>query len=785
MAATQRGELDARIPIQTVPRTRRREIAVLACLASLLSGGGSAPAAAQSDVTEVHGIEEIVVTAQKRETVLQDTPLSISAFSGAELDAAGMEEFEDLAFVIPNFHYGRTLGGPLGGGGITIRGVSSAGGDRSAAFHVDGVYINANAAPEVLTFFDVQRVEVLRGPQGTLYGRNATGGAINVISNPPQPELELAGDIQVGTFDQIRSRAILNAPFIGDRVLARLSLVHEDRDGFQRNLETSRRAHDADDARDLGGRLQLLFDLSEQAKLTVRSTYAHRGGVGVANKLLGDYPNEIFLDPTADPLDLYGVNQASANPRDPRQVRADHIGNRDENQWGVQAQLDWDLRTLPLLGDGRLSALLSYSDRDDERRLDSDIADIPLLVIGFDDEVSELVSEIRLASTAADPLEWVFGVFFLNSKEDLTIGGRSFPFSMNPIQPGALELTTTQLTTRDARSYATFGQLDYTLWQDLRLSAGLRYSFDEKSSAFVQKPVFLFPTDTEAFIPGTQADDRDTWDAVTGKIGADWTWSEQGMLYASVSRGYKAGTIQTAAELDGDGRPTGRTLGNAAPELIWAYEVGSKNRLLDNRLLLNLTTFYYDYQDLQVTTVAENVFVTQNAAEATVWGVETELVAQPVPEATIIANASYLNATFDSFEGFREEDRFRTLTDFSGNDLPRAPRYTLNLAAQYDFGIGDFGTLTPRVNFYASDDVFFRAANDTTDKQDNYTKWDLRLSWSSADTRWSVEGFVENLTDEDIIQSQIVSSSLIGWPLSTALDEPKTMGVRIGYRFGS
>lgn len=745
---------------------------------------GGVLAQADEPLPERRGVEEIVVTAEKRATNLQDTPLAISAFTGADLDAAGMEEMEDLTFVVPNFHFGRTIGGPLNGGGITIRGISSAGGDRSTAFHVDGVYINAGTAPESLTFFDVQRVEVLRGPQGTLYGRNATGGAINVISNPPERDLLVAADVQFGTYDQIRSRAVLNAPFIGDWLFARLSLVQEDRDGFQRNLYTDRRSHDADDARDFGGRLQFLFDISDDVQLTVRGNYAHRGGVGVAYKFLGDYPSEIYLDPTAEPLDLYGMNDATPNPSDPRKVYADRIGNRDQNQWSTNAELDWNLFDLPLLGDVTLTALFSYGDIDSEVGTDADIADIPLLVIDFDDQVREIVTEIRLASAGSGPLEWVAGFFFLDSTEEVTISGRSFPFSMDPPQPGALELTTTQVTDRDARSYAGFGQLTYTLFEDWRLTGGLRYSYDEKSSDFVQPPVFLFPGDDEPFIPGTMASDSDTWDAVTGKVGVDWQWHPDSMVYASVSRGYKAGTIQTAAELDDDGRPTGDTIPNADPEFIWAYEAGSKNQIWDDRLRLNLTGFYYDYQDLQVTTVAENVFVTQNAAEATVWGFEAELVARPYREATIIANAAYLHATFDKFIGFREEDRFREPVDFSGNDLPRAPRYTVNVAAQYDFDFDWLGVLSPRVNFYASDDVYYRAANDDSDKQDNYTKWDVRLTWRSEDERLSVEGFVENIADKDVIQSQIIGSSLVGWPLTTALDEPRTMGIRVGYRFG-
>jgi len=761
---------------------------LLVLILSAAAGAQEEPAAEDTEARRPSSrIEEIIVTAEKRETLVQDTPVAISAFSGVELDRSGVENIEDLAFTVPNFHYGRTLGGPVGGGGgITIRGVSSAGGDRATAFHADGVYQNAPGTLEGLTFFDIQRVEVLRGPQGTLYGRNATGGSINVISNPPTDELEGAADFQYGSYDQIRTRGFLNAPFIGERVLTRFSFFQEDRDGYQRNLETSSRRNDADDAREFGFRQQVRFLVSDDAELTVRGSYGRRGGVGPSTKVIGDYPSEIYLDPDLPPLDLYDLNGAKPNPSNSRKVRYDFIADRREVPWTVNGTFDWSLYDLPVLGDTKVTVIASHTQRKEHQSTDGDFADIPLLVVDYDDHTREYVGEARLASNGDGDLEWVVGVFYLNSKEDLTVNGRSFPFSSNPPQPGALELTTSQLTDRDAWSTAVFGQASYTLWDDWRFTGGLRYSYDYKKASFDAPPVFLFPGDEDPFIPGTMSDDSDHWGAVTGKFGLDWFWRDGSMAYLSISRGYKAGTIEVAPRLDPDtGAPTGGSIANADPEFIWAYEVGSKNRFFDDRLQFNMTGFYYDYSDLQVVTLAENVFVTQNAAEATIWGFEWEITALPWPELLLVANVSYLNATFDKFIGFREEDRFQTPVDFSGNQLPRAPEYSLNLAAAYTFDFDDWGALTPRVQFYLSDDVYFRAANDSTDKQDMYTKTDLRLTWQSADEHFTVEAFVENLTDEDVIQSQIIGTSLTGWPLTTAFDEPRTAGFRVGYHFGT
>lgn len=729
-------------------------------------------------------IEEIVVTAEKRETNLQDTALSISAFSGPALDAAGIENIEDLTFSVPNFHFGRSVTGPLGQGGITIRGISSGGGDASTAFHLDGVYQNSPATVEGLTFFDVKRVEVLRGPQGTLYGRNATGGSVNVISNPPTEELGAYLDAQFGNYDQIRTRGFLNVPLLTDRILSRVSFFQEVRDGYQKNLDSGVRNDDADDARDVAVRTQLLFNLRDDMDLTVRGFYAERGGVGPALKIVGDLPSEIYLNPDSLPLDLYGDNGASPNPSDPRKIRLDFVGSQDTSQWGINAAYNWDLVNLPLLGDARLTLIGSYLNGRENRVFDADLSDIPLLVIGYDSPVTEWVTEMRLASVGGDPVEWVAGLFYLNSSEDITITGRSFPFSSNPPGENDLELTTEQITERTAQSIAGFGQASYSFWERWRATGGLRYSYDYKEATFEQPPVFLFPGSDEPFIAGQTADDDSSWGAVTGKVGLDWFWRDGSLAYFSFSRGYKAGYINTAPELDPQtGQPIGTTIGNADPEFINAVEVGSKNLLWENRLQLNLTGFYYDYDDLQVSSIAENTVVVQNAAEATIWGFEGEVTVLPIDGLTLVGNASYLNAKYDDFTGFREEDRFQTPVDFSGNTLSRAPPYSGMIAAEYAWDLDRWGVLSPRVQFFGSGDVYFRAANDSNEKQDAYTKTDLRLAWRDDTGRLSVEAFADNVTDEDVILSQVIGTNINGWPVTTVFDAPRTFGVRFGGRW--
>ncbi len=748
----------------------------LSLLLILISAAFAQEEADDPSATPSEGIEEIVVTAERRESKVQETPVAISAFSGADLDSAGYQDFEDLGFNIPNFQFGRTL---VDSGGITIRGVSSGSGDRSTAFHIDGIYQNQQLAAEGITFFDVERIEVLRGPQGTLYGRNAVGGSINIVSKPPSGEFEAFGDVQFGTYDQIQTRGVVNVPFLGEQLAARVSVFQEHRDGFQENVSSPLVHENADDARNVALRGQLRLSPSDDFDLTLRGTYSHAGGVGPARKVLEPIPTGTIISPLLPiPINLY--DNATANPPDVRRIAVDFIGEIDIDQWGVNSSVDWDFYDLPLFGDVKVKALGSFLERDAFSKTDQDLSDDFVAHTIGDTLTQEAVAELQFASAGAGPVDWLLGLFYLNSQATTCTLTQARPLSfLGVFQVIPITVDATQ----DAQSTAVFGQLSYRPFEDLTLTAGLRYTHDEKQdtnsqpTVFIQTPsgplVLFFPIDEE---------DEDKWNSVTGMVRAQWQWSVENMLYLSASRGFKAGEINTQILGLSD------TFDNADPEYIWALELGSKNRFFDDRLQANLGIFYYNQRNLQVSQLLGISTFTENAGRANIWGLEAELKALPFPELQLSANASYLDATFGRFNDcivpeIRNANLDAIPQDCTGNRLTRAPRYTLSLSARYDLDLGWAGTLTPRVQFYASDSIFYRPINFPSDKQDAYTKTDVRLAWRSRDDRISVEGFVENVFDEDVIQTQVTGTGAIGFPLQTLLDEPRTAGIRVGLKF--
>ncbi|MFP6628079.1 MAG: TonB-dependent receptor, partial [Myxococcota bacterium] len=674
-----------------------------AVIAALLLG--SAPAFAQEDEPESErseGVEDIYVTAERRESRLQETPIAVSVFTGADLDQKGYLDFEDIGFSVPNVQYGRSL---VGSGGFTIRGISSSVGDRSTAFHFDGIYADRGSAVEGLTFFDIQRVEVLRGPQGTLYGRNATGGAINVISTPPGPDFEAFGDVQFGGYNQVLWRAALNLPIHSERLFARVSLFGDQRDGYQKNITQKQtitwdgspvKKEDTDDSSVFGIRNQLRWLPTDNLDLTLRYNYAQRGGVGAAQKTLGDYPDFVtFPTPFGVDLDVdqYCQSQGAMdsgcivtdNPADNRKTVLDLIGDVDAWSHAVNGQVVWDLP-----GETQFTGLFSHywsrsyglSDQDGsdadlvrafttvdtsyelffDEVLGEDVLDV---VSGCDaaaysagetaeeagcrrghNELAETVLEAQWSSAGGGDLDWVLGAFFLNTKSfsNNVVTTKPAPWINTPIAGVPLEnrfndLQVPVLTTLSlrARSLAAFGQAELdlhdalgrlfslesdTIWQNWTATFGLRYSYDWKEAIRNTpkiEPILALPVIGDLPVPiqaQIVARDSDRWNSVTGTARLKWDWSDENHLYFSGARGYKSGVIVTALKNATD---PDSSFDNAGPERIWAFEVGSKNRFWDNRIQANLTGFYYWYQDLQISQLAEASVITQNAADADVW----------------------------------------------------------------------------------------------------------------------------------------------------------------------
>jgi iron complex outermembrane recepter protein len=367
----------------------------------------------------------------------------------------------------------------------------------------------------------------------------------------------------------------------------------------------------------------------------------------------------------------------------------------------------------------------------------------------------QFTQEIRLVSAGDGPWEWIGGAFFFD--ESLSTNYMfedSSPFGFTFLNGGNL----------DTRSYAAFGQLGYDFRKSghpFKVVGGLRYTQDEKQIYEYQAiPTF-----------GLNRDDNnnEAWDQVTGNIEAEYFVSDDVMTYVRLSHGYKGGGY-SMGQFD-----------KYNPEKMDSVEAGMKSQFWNNRAQINIAAFYNEYKDLQVNFLEFTTFRTENAAEATIKGVEFESEFIPFDHLTVGANVSWLSAEYDDFIFSTDP----VLIDLSGDTLNRAPKYTTQLFVQYDWGLGDRGTVTARADYYWQDDVYYRLQNIERHEADAFYTADARVMWTSAGDRWVVDTFVKNLTDEDNLRNMTVSDGLsTGNNSFESYYPPRTYGVRVGFRIG-
>jgi iron complex outermembrane receptor protein len=740
------------------------------------------------------GIEVLTVTVRKRSQTLQEVPAAASAMSGVDLDTAGITQIQDIQVFVPGMHYGQERGEAK----ITIRGVSNAQGtDQSTAVHTDGIFQNRARSITAFTLFDVERVEVLRGPQGTLYGRNATGGAMNIISVPPGPEFEASADFQYGAYNQKMVRGVLNVPIVEEIAAMRVSGFWENRDGYQENFHFAGSDQDADDADDFGIRSQLLLTPLDSLDMTLRFNYARKRGVGYALKRDGPLPNSVALVPGYPILENQPIYRgATANPKNERHVYLDAKGDTDNEMFSTNADIRWQVPELPFFGATKLRVLGSFTDFDDYSVNDQDYSDLPLAVATQEWTGKEWVGEIDWSSDYGQNGGWLLGIFHFGTNADNTVDapGRipiyfDDAWLMNVWVPFYQEF--------DSSAYSVAGFVNgwYHLTDKLRVEVGARYSHDWKESDLVSPTIPLQEEgeDPLDFVLFQGIDDHrtDDWGEPTGSFSLDYPITDDSLLYGRFSTGYKAGTLNNdiapigAKFADEDCDPDENapdcdgllSLADADPENLYALEVGLKNTLLDNRLTLNTTAFIYWYNDLQVSQLFEAQYYVENAADARIFGLEMESKWIPIDSLKLESQFSFLDAIYTDYEDCRDAKDL-SVQDCTGNELSRAPQFSGSFTATYEFDLGRVGSVSPFAQVYASDKVFFRPTNESADTQDAYYLLNFRLMWRSQDHRLGLDLFVDNAIDKDVATTKLVGSSLLGSPLVEAYDRPRTYGAR-------
>jgi iron complex outermembrane receptor protein len=721
----------------------------------------------------------ITVTSEKRAESIQDVPLSVTAVSGEALGAAGIVDLSTLDKLAPGLQFGQsgTDARPAIRGARTEN--VSVQQDPIVSFYVDGVY-RSLTSQALASMVDVDRVEVLRGPQGTLYGRNAFGGAVNVISNAPSAEPEYGASVLYGNYDRVRVEGYGNVPLSDDLFLrvAISSDTHEPIIENSFNPEAGLRDKDEQYVR-----AALRWEPTDALDLTLRASRWQQGGLGNSEfgaKLMGRALNRTNLAAVlTSPIERVNPRVGGGNspvPADPYTIDYDYVPVLDTVQDSVDAELNYDL------GWANFKALVGYADFSTLRTADTDLSRFSSGFAGQQDEVESWSQEFQLASTTDGPLEWTTGAYFLQEKKSgLFIFDRLFTTDALTNRP-----TTTvapvgsdfnSLAKVDVDSYAIYGQATYSLTDALRLTAGLRYTEDEKDFSRVTTGQNTTPITflTNAGAPAPVFRDTATFDKTTWKLGGEYDLTEDNLIYASASTGFQSGGFNNSADA---------VTGGASfdPQEVQAYEIGSKNVFLDGNMIVNLAIFQNEYEDLlanEFVTVGAGTVVTisTNAGEAKATGIEIDASWAASDALLLSANASFQNAEFGRY--VIAEPISGAQIDLDGRQVALMPEFTLNLGGTYDIALSGGGRITPSANLYYSSDYVSNDVGYEFSRQDAFSKLDLRLTYNAPEDAWYAEIFGDNITDEATINRTVIFGQ---GAIVQNFANPSMYGVRLGFK---
>ncbi|MDT9598807.1 TonB-dependent receptor [Sphingosinicella rhizophila] len=676
---------------------------------------------------------EIVVTARRQEESIQDVPISISAFSGEELESRGARSLEDIALLTPNM---TSTGGGSGSNTFSIRGLSSTannpGIESGIGLYVDEVYIGKSYA-FMTALSDIERVEVLRGPQGTLYGRNTLGGAINVLTRRPGEQFRANADFTYGNYDQYQLRGSVSGP-LSEGVSASLSGVLRQRDGYLKDFARDAAYQDEDL---WGVRGKLLVDLGPRTELM----------------LIGDY----YIDRSIDGIDQVragALEPLDGSPLEDRRVGTNFASRSERESYGISGRLSHDF------GFAELVSITAYRENKIDALLDQDFSVADISFTGRTQDQQQFTQELRLVSKGPDRFSYVLGGYFLSEQlAAVTIAN---------LGPDAIGTSETSFTHADidTKAFALFGSATYRFSDLVSLSGGLRYSHESKDLIFSQTltpgafvmPLFGISIEIPPF------KDRYRQGALTGDASLSVTPTEDLLLYLSYARGFKAGgfnatiTATPPQSLEFDA------------EFVNSYEVGLKSSFFDNKLRLNLAAFHLDYTDKQEQTRVGTFFQIQNAARASSKGFEVEILAKPHRQIQLMGGLGYTDASYKRYE---DCDPFGA--DCSGNRLQNAPEWTVNAAARFDQPIGGKLNLFGVGQLSYTDGSFVTPDNDPQFVREPRTLVNLRAGIESVDGRWQVEAWATNLFNEVAIE---YSHEFLGTVYSQ-LNPPRMYGVTL------
>ena len=740
---------------------------------AVLAFAAAAPAAAQEAAaqqaseaaSEEQGLGAIIVTAQRRAEDLQSAALAITAVAGEELQRRSVTQTEQLQALSPSLQVS-TSTGPYAS--FSIRSVNSLSGnafaDPAVAVNVNGVYL---ATPTVLhgLYFDLDRVEILKGPQGTLYGRNATAGAINII--PARPRFRNKGRVnaEVGSYDRFNIGGALNLA-LADSAAIRIAGQRVRRDGYL-----------SDGTGDDNGeavRASLLVEPTPELSILVSADYAHQGGRGPGAtirkrcELVGGPTGQacFVADPYTGIADLAALYTATGQAVPTRNVFVDG----DYYGAAINADLDVGIGTISFVGGYRQS-------------------DNAYVGTGTSWQLRErqkprqTSAELRLASAGDGPLEYILGLYYLDTSM------RARAQSENPTR----RLFSDSFTELTGWTWAGFGQVTYALTPALRIVGGARYTYEKKASNSNRYTLIntvgpdpVIPPGPVG-VPNLSVIASRSWDQVNWKAGLEFDAADRNLIYANVSTGFKAGGFFY-------GPPAAQSYD---PELVTSYVFGSKNRFAGNRLQLNAEAFYLDYRDQQVSFVKlvgnSAVLVTENAGKSTVYGVELESEWLAADETRLGLQVQWLKAEYDAFSySTIAPPGASTLckvtpgftVDCSGLTAIRSPEWTINANAEQGFVLGNGGRIVADARARYQSSFYADTSYQIETKTSGTIRVDLGLGYTAPQDAWSIRAFVNNVTDVVTINNATVNTSYAtNGIVGVNLLLPRTWGVQASAQF--
>jgi iron complex outermembrane receptor protein len=721
-------------------------------------------------------IEEIVVKAQKKEELIQKVPMAISAFTGDALIESGSYNIMDLQTQVPNLHIKTQWGRSnpqifLRGVGINDFGELA---NPAVGVYYDEVFIGAPAA-QLAQLYDIERIEVLRGPQGTLFGRNTTGGAISIFSKRPGDVFEGYGRVSAGNYGALFLEGGVTLPLVQDKLSSRFSFSSSQRGGWRRNLafekdaiETPPNLREKTNTVDnWAARAQFLWTPSPNAEFLLNINGSRDRSSNNNGKQFG-----LIVDPAT------GQRSDALGYVEPPGWR---VGNTDKNtkQWydifGVSLRGIWGLSD-----HYEVTSISSYLETDRLVDLDCDQSPNKICDVQRMANTHQITQELRIASQYDGRFNWIAGGFLFHEK---VTGGANFDIGRVLRTPGVpfdpvtnpFPFFLLERWGQKTLTYAGFAQLYFDLTDRITASLGGRYTYEKKN--FRVHSDFLEP-DLGGLIPNlAPLTDKKSWDAVSWRFSLDYQATNDILLYSSINKGFKSGGFPSQSLT-----PLPQSWSPFNPETVLAYEVGAKSKLFANTVRLNAALFYNDYKDLQVFSLRPvqgsiiPIALTDNAANANVLGAEVELFAQ-LGAFSLSVNLAWLDTEYKDYvllPGTPNEQ------DFSGNSLINAPKYTAGVVAEYVIPAGA-NELRLRAEYEYSSKRFFSQDNVGQLSQRGYGVVHLRAAYSVLEGRADLALWARNVFNKAYLM-EADSIETFGY-LQYWYGTPRTFGAELTYKF--